>query len=254
MWHPLKTLRHRDTRVVRLPGSGRPRRGPGWGSPARVPRAWPPDDLTTARPFSLQIRLWVSLHPANPAMTVPRPHSVLAAEPEADAPASSAERSSGSGSSRSPRTATRDPRWGWSHRGSSLHWAPPPSGVPCRPRRVGSAGQPTRPLPCLSQNLTRSESAGRLARASTGQARSWARLRWVVGEAHRRTAGWGRSPSSGQTCQSRRTPPPPRGGGTRLSGHWCRCLGRGGGSQASGDSGALTPGGPVCPTCTQWAD
>lgn len=119
----------------------------------------------------------------------------------------------------------------------------PPLGSPSLgsplPAPEGGVSRAVRPPPPLP--LTRSESGGRSARASTGEARSWARLWRVLGEAHRRTAGWGRSPSSGQTCRSRRTPLPPRGGGTRLSGHWCRCLGRGGGSQVSGDSRATHP-------------
>lgn len=66
-----------------------------------------------------------------------------------------------------------------------------------------------------------------------GWARSWAPPGLASGEARCRVAGQGMSPSSGRTCRSRRPPLRPQAGGSRPSGHWCRCLQCGGSSQGA---------------------
>lgn len=218
----------------------------------RVPRARPPDDPATAWPFSLQIFLWVSLHPANPAVTVPRPCSVLAGRRACgDPPGSSAQHSSGHGSSWSPGTAIRDPHGGWSHRGSPLHWAPPPSGAPCRPRRVGSAGQSARPLPCLSlaQNQEADWRGQALGRRGLGHDCGGCWGRPIAG----RLVGVGHLPVARHVGAGGHHCPPGEAALVFLvigAGAWGGAVG----VRCLGTAEPLSPRGPVCPTCTQEAD
>lgn len=139
----------------------------------------------------------------------------------------------------------------------------PPAGPPTSsylPGSVGLAGLLDTPhTPALPGNLTCSELAGRLAKVGTRWTFSWAQLWWVSGEACCRMAGRGVPHSSGRACRSRRVPPPPRAGGTRPSGHWYRCLGRGSSGQSAGESrGTLAlpwgAGGraPASPRSTRW--
>lgn len=109
----------------------------------RVPRARPPDDPATAWPFSLQIFLWVSLHPANPAVTVPRPRSVLAGRRACgDPPGSSAQHSSGA---RGRPSGTRTGAGPTGDRPST--GLPLPREPPAGPGGWGQQGSPPAPSP-----------------------------------------------------------------------------------------------------------
>lgn len=152
---------------------------------------------------------------------------------------------------RSPRTAIRDPHGGWSHRGSPLHWAPPPSGAPCRPRRVGSAGQSARPLPCLSlaQNQEADRRGQALGRRGLGHDCGGCWGRPIAG----RLVGVGHLPVARHVGAGGHHCPPGEAALVFLvigAGAWGGAVG----VRCLGTAEPLTPCGPVCPTCTQEAD